>query len=55
MSVVPALRVERSVFEWSLLLAMAIYALVAWGIVKLLVMSKPVSDAEADVKLNEQE
>lgn len=46
---------EGSVFEWSTLLAMAVYFLIAWLIVKALVMSKPVTTKEADEKLPEQE
>jgi len=45
---------EGSVFEWSTLLAMAVYFLVAWLIVKALIMSKPVSTKEANKKLPEQ-
>jgi uncharacterized membrane protein len=37
------------------LLAMAVYWLIAWGIIKLLVIGKPVSTPEAAVKLEEQE
>ncbi len=46
-------RVEGSIFEWTTLLAMAVYALVAWGIIKIFVMSKPVSTPEAAVKLDQ--
>ena len=48
-------QVQGSVFEWSTLLAMAVYFLIAWLIVKALVMSKPVSTKEADQKLPLQE
>lgn len=44
-----------TLFEGSTLLAMLVYALFGWLIVKALVMSKPVSTAEADKKLPEQE
>lgn len=47
--------VSGSVFEWTTLLAMAIYALIAWALVKLFVMSKPVSTPEAAVKLEQQD
>mgnify|MGYP000499929437 CR=1 FL=1 len=47
-------RAAGSVFEWTTLLAMAVYLLVAWGIVRIFTMSKPVSVAEADQKLREQ-
>lgn len=42
-----------SVFEWTTLLAMFVYWLLAVAIVKLFVMSKPVSAVEADHKLAE--
>lgn len=48
-------KVEGSVFEWSTLLAMAVYLLIAWLIVKALIMGKPVSTEEADRKLPDQE
>jgi hypothetical protein len=44
-----------SIFEWSTLLAMAVYFLLAWMIVKALVMGKPVTTKEATKKLPEQE
>lgn len=44
-----------SAFEWTTLLAMAVYALVAWGIIRLIAMSRPVSTSEADVKLRSQD
>ncbi len=47
-------RVEGSVFEWTTLLAMLVYWLIAWAIVKLFVMGKPVSAPEADIKLEEE-
>lgn len=50
-----ASKMENNVFEWSTLLAMAVYALGGWLIVKALVMGKPVSTKEADQKLPGQE
>ena len=47
--------VSGSVFEWTTLLAMFIYWLVAIGIIRLFLMSKSVSTPEAAVKLEEQE
>lgn len=47
--------VAGAVFEWTTLLAMFVYWLIAWAIVKLFVMSKPVSTPEAEVKLQEQD
>ncbi len=48
-------RVDSSTFEWTTLLAMFVYWLIAWGIIRLVVMAKPVSTTEADYKLNRQD
>jgi len=48
-------RIEGSIFEWTTLLAMAVYWIVAMGIVKLLFMGKTVSTPEAADKMNEEE
>lgn len=48
-------QVSASVFEWTTLLAMLVYWLVAIAIIKLFVMSKPVSVIEADQKLGQLE
>jgi hypothetical protein len=48
-------RVEGSVFEWTTLLAMLVYWLIAMAIVKLFFMSKTVSTPEAAVKLDNQD
>lgn len=48
-------RVEGSIFEWTTLLAMAIYWLIAWGIIKLFFMSRTVSTPEAAAKLDVEE
>ena len=48
-------RIEGSIFEWTTIFAMLIYALVAWGIVKIFFMSKTISTHEAAKKLNEEE
>lgn len=45
--------VASSVFEWTTLLAMLVYWLLAIAIIKLFVMGKPVSTAEADHRLSE--
>jgi hypothetical protein len=47
--------VQGSIFEWTTLLAMVVYWIVAVGIVRLFLMSKTVSTGEAAVKLNEEE
>ncbi len=53
--VVRSTQVSGSVFEWTTLLAMAVYWVLAWGIVRLFVMGKPVSTGEASVKLAKQD
>jgi len=53
--VVRATQVSGSVFEWTTLLAMLVYWIAAWGIVRLFVMGKPVSKTEAEIKLQEQD
>ncbi len=47
------MRIETSIFEWTTLLAMLIYWLLAMAIIKLFIMSKSVSATEADQKLTE--
>jgi len=47
-------QVSGSVFEWTTLLAMAVYWLVAFGLIKILTMSKAVTTPEAAVKLDNQ-
>ncbi|TAK95875.1 YggT family protein [Patescibacteria group bacterium] len=44
-----------SYFEWTTLLAMLVYWVIAFGIVRLLLIGKTVSTPEAAVKLDEQE
>lgn len=48
-------RVEGNVLEWTTLLAMLVYWLIAWGIVKLFFMSKTVSTPEAAAKLDKED
>ncbi len=47
--------VAGSVFEWTTLLAMFVYWVIALGIIKLFLMGKTVSTPEAAVKLADQE
>ena len=47
--------VAGSVIEWTTLLAMLVYWILAIGIIRLLVMSKTVSTPEAAAKLDSQE
>ncbi|MBA3732868.1 YggT family protein [Patescibacteria group bacterium] len=47
--------VSGSVFEWTTILAMFVYWIVAFAIIKVFVMSKAVSTPEAAEKLSNQE
>lgn len=55
LSVFRVTRVSGATFEWTTLLAMLVYWLIAWGIVRLLVMGKPVTGMEAREKLERQD
>lgn len=55
LSVFDATQIGGSILEWSTLLAMLVYWLLAWAIVKVLLMVRPVSSVEADAKLERQE
>ncbi|HLC49686.1 MAG TPA: YggT family protein [Candidatus Andersenbacteria bacterium] len=55
LSVFRITRIEGSIFEWTTLLAMLVYWIVAMGIIKLLFMGKTVSTPEAAEKMNEEE
>ena len=46
---------SSSTFEWTTLLAMFVYWIIAIGIIKILLMSKTISIPEAAVKLDNQE
>lgn len=48
-------QVAGSVFEWTTILAMLVYWVVAFAIIKLLLIGKTVSTPEAADKLNDQE
>lgn len=50
-----SIQVSITTIEWSTLLAMLVYWLLAWAIVKLLVMGRPVNNREAKYHLREQE
>ena len=54
LSVFRVTQVSGSIFEWTTVLAMVVYLLVALAILKALVMSKAVSTPEAAVKLDGQ-
>jgi hypothetical protein len=53
--VFPPAVVSGSVIEWSTLLALLVYWLVAYGITRLLIMGRPVSQTEAKARLMEKE
>ena len=55
LSVFRITQVQGSIFEWTTLLAMLVYWIVAIGIVKLFFMGKTVSTPEAAAKMNEKE
>ncbi len=48
-------KVSGSVFEWTTVLAMLVYWLIAFAIIKLFMMSKSVSTPEAAAKLDNQD
>jgi len=48
-------QVAGNIFEWTTLLAMVVYWMIAVGIIKLFLIGKTVSTPEAAVKLNDQE
>lgn len=54
LSVFSASRAAGSVFEWTTLLAMLVYWIIAMGIVKLFLMGKTVSTPEAAVELQKE-
>ena len=47
--------VGSSVFEWSTLLAMAVYWVVVWGLVKLVLMGRTVNPQRAEASLEHQD
>lgn len=55
LSVFRVTHVAGSIFEWTTLLAMLVYWIVALGIINLILMGKTVSTPEAAVKLNQEE
>ncbi len=55
LAVFQATTVQGSIFEWTTLLAMLVYWMIAIAIVKLFLISKTVSTPEAAAKLEDQE
>ncbi len=54
-SVFHVTQISDNIFEWTTLLAMLVYWILAIGIIKLFLMSKTVSTHEAATKLDDQE
>lgn len=54
-AVFPSTSAQGSIFEWTTLLAMLVYWLIALAIVRLFLMSKTVSTPEAAAKLKDEE
>ena len=52
LAVFPRTTVDASIFEWTTLLAMFVFWIVAMGIIQILLMSKTVSTPEALVTIN---
>jgi hypothetical protein len=48
-------RAQGSIVEWTTILAMVVYWLVAVALIKLFIIGKPVSAPEADAKLDRQD
>lgn len=55
LSVFKITKVLGSIFEWTTLLAMLVYWMIAIGIIKIFLIKKTVSTPEAAVKLNDEE
>lgn len=54
-AIVSSPSIAGSVIEWSTLIAMLVYWVLAWGIIRLIVIGKPVTRVEAQQKLNQQD
>lgn len=54
-AVFPTTRVDGNIFEWTTLLAMAVYWLIAWGIIKVFIMGRTVSTPQAAAHLERQD
>lgn len=55
LSVFRITRIEGSTFEWTTVLAMLVYWLIAMAVIKLFVMGRTVSTPEAAIKLSNQD
>lgn len=55
LAVFPRTNVQGSIFEWSTILAIFVYWLIAYGIIKIFIMGRTVSTPEAAAKLSQQD
>ncbi len=53
--VIPSQSINSQVIEWSTLLAMVVYWILAWAIIKIFVMGRPVTIVEAHERLEDQD
>ncbi len=53
-AVVRNARVSGSVFDWNTVIAMAVYWLIAWAIVRLFFINRPVSEGEARYEIKKE-
>lgn len=53
-NIVRNLRIEGSVFDWNVLIAMVVYWLVAWAIVRLFFIGRPISENEARTEIRRE-
>jgi hypothetical protein len=54
-AVIPNASTGTNVFEWTTLLAILVYWLFTWIIIRFVLMQRSVSDQEAEMKLEQQE
>jgi len=53
-NIVKNARLEGSVFDWNTLIAMAVYWLLAWAIVRVFFISRPVGELEARTEIRRE-
>src|SRR5690348_18463076 len=54
-NVIRGIHVSGSVIDWNILLAMVVYWIIAWAIISLFAMGRPVNYYEANRKLEDQD
>ncbi|MEX1014226.1 MAG: YggT family protein [Candidatus Paceibacterota bacterium] len=55
LAVFPVTEIQGGIFEWTTLLAMIVYWVIAIGIIRIFLMSKTVSTREAAIELEKQD